>query len=362
MDLELNILVIDDDLGDRKTLKRSLIKNGFNREIFEAESIEDAVQFEGKLVDCAVVDHYLPGLRGLESVEFLRDSFPDACIILISGKGDEELARNAYKEGADDYIPKRLINDQIIKQLMVNAIERRRLKIQLDRDLNELKKFNMLLEKDFSFQMISMKQMTSALSDALLSEDHDKVGELIESMEAEGTHVQGLIQSMIQYHALRDVINPVMKEVRVEAILDKVKLHYRDVFKDSESSLEYSILPFVEGNTSLLTKLFQNLVSNSIVYCKTKPKILVTAEELDENKVRIIFSDNGVGISEEHHERIFEPFERMPFKNQYTGAGLGLATCRKIAEIHHGEISCDSEIGRGSQFKITLNKAKSTKR
>ena len=119
MDIELNILIIDDDLGDRKTLKRSLMKNGFNREIFEAESIEDAVQFEGKLIDCVIVDHYLPGLKGLESVEFLRDSFPDACITLISGKGDEDLARNAYKEGADDYIPKRLINDQVIKQLLM---------------------------------------------------------------------------------------------------------------------------------------------------------------------------------------------------------------------------------------------------
>tara|TARA_B100001245_G_C22847917_1_gene407547 strand:- start:226 stop:1299 length:1074 start_codon:yes stop_codon:yes gene_type:complete len=357
MDIELNILIIDDDLGDRKTLKRSLMKNGFNREIFEAESIEDAVQFEGKLIDCVIVDHYLPGLKGLESVEFLRDSFPDACIILISGKGDEDLARNAYKEGADDYIPKRLINDQVIKQLLINAIERRKLKMQVDRDLYELKKFNLLLEKDFSFQMISMKQMTSSLSDALINEDHDKVGELIERMEAEGAHVQGLIRSMIEYHSLRELKNPEMKKVRLEAILDKIKLHFRDEFKDANSSLEYTVLPFVEGNTYLLTKLFQNLISNSILYCKSNPKINVTAEDLDEYKVRIVVSDNGVGISDENLERIFNPFERMPFKNQYTGAGLGLATCRKIAEIHHGEITCDSEVGRGSQFKITFNKA-----
>lgn len=351
----MNILIIDDDLGDRRTIRRTLIKNGFQNEIFEAESIADAFQFSDELIDCAIVDHFLPGVNGLESVDFLRKSFPNACIIIVSGRGDDELASSVYKQGADDYIPKRLVNDQVIRQLIINAVERRRLKNQVDNDYNELKQFNSLLEKDFSFQMISMKQMTALLSAALQSEDHEKVEELLAQMEQEGSYVQGLIQSMIQYHSLREIKHPEMKQVRIESILDKLKLTFRDKIDESGAEIDYDVLPMVYGNTPLLIKLFQNLLSNSLLYCKSEPRITITAEEIDRQRVQINYTDNGVGINEELVESIFEPFVRIPFKNKYTGAGLGLSTCRKIMDIHHGSIFCESRIGQGSQFKITLN-------
>ena len=71
----------------------------------------------------------------------------------------------------------------------------------------------------------------------------------------------------------------------------------------------------------------------------------------------IAVKDNGIGIPEEHHRQIFEPFKRLHDRSKYEGTGLGLATCKKIVERHGGAIRCESKQGEGTVFYLTLRSA-----
>jgi signal transduction histidine kinase len=102
-------------------------------------------------------------------------------------------------------------------------------------------------------------------------------------------------------------------------------------------------------------QLLQNLISNGIKYCETvPPTISITATPSDDNSWLFAVSDNGIGIPQKHHERIFEPFKRLHGTTKYQGSGLGLATCKKIVERHGGAIRCQSGSGEGSIFFFTL--------
>ncbi len=104
-------------------------------------------------------------------------------------------------------------------------------------------------------------------------------------------------------------------------------------------------------------KLLQNLIVNGIKYSVQgkRPHIIITAEESDFS-INLSVKDNGIGIAKDHFEKIFEVFQRLHTRDQYTGTGIGLSYCKKVVELHKGEIWLDSELGKGTTFNIKLSK------
>ena len=145
-------------------------------------------------------------------------------------------------------------------------------------------------------------------------------------------------------------------------------LEMRQVIIDALSNLEhvvqkrrarvtYGELPAVSG-TPQLTQLMQNLIGNSIKYCEEEiPRVHISAKLQENNVCLFLVEDNGIGIPEEHAQKIFEPFHRLHGVGKYQGTGLGLATCKKIVERHGGTISCTSKKGQGTTFCFTLHGA-----
>jgi signal transduction histidine kinase len=84
------------------------------------------------------------------------------------------------------------------------------------------------------------------------------------------------------------------------------------------------------------------------------PKVEVRAKELVDGMVEISIRDNGIGIDKANSSRIFQPFQRLHGRSAYEGTGIGLSICRKIVERHGGQISVNSEVGKGSTFSFTL--------
>jgi len=119
--------------------------------------------------------------------------------------------------------------------------------------------------------------------------------------------------------------------------------------------IEFDELPVVQGDRTLLEQLYQNLISNAIKFRGTQPpRIRLTAESADGKQVFGV-QDNGIGIKPEYAKQIFVPFKRLHGQAEYEGTGIGLAICAKIVQHHGGTIWVESEPGRGSHFKFTLN-------
>ena len=147
-------------------------------------------------------------------------------------------------------------------------------------------------------------------------------------------------------------------EVDLNEVVHEVCLLQRKNIEELGANIEFKNLPSVYGHPSPLIQIFSNLISNSLKYRHPEipPKVIIKAKEL-KKEWKFAVKDNGIGIEKEYYERIFNIFQRLHNKNEYSGTGMGLAIVKKIIEHLNGEIWLESEAGKGSTFYFTIPKS-----
>ena len=143
--------------------------------------------------------------------------------------------------------------------------------------------------------------------------------------------------------------------VDLNKVLRKV-LHGLDKqIKDTEAQIHIPNLPTIPGFELELHLLFQNIISNAIKFSKEgqKPEINIKAKREDGSWI-ISMADNGIGMDQTYHEKVFAIFQRLNVREKYAGTGIGLAICKRIVENHKGQIWFESEKGEGTTFFIKL--------
>jgi light-regulated signal transduction histidine kinase (bacteriophytochrome) len=146
-----------------------------------------------------------------------------------------------------------------------------------------------------------------------------------------------------------------------ETVQQLQQLELATLLEETDGTIEIpEPLPEVLADPVQIRQLFQNIIANGIKYHRegTSPRIVITANHIGGDKIKIEVRDNGVGIKQELHEAIFKMFKRVHPRQKYEGAGIGLAVCRKIAERHASQIGVDSKEGEGSAFWFTLPAAR----
>jgi signal transduction histidine kinase len=139
----------------------------------------------------------------------------------------------------------------------------------------------------------------------------------------------------------------------------------QETIEEKAAVVNIGRLPTLRAIPQQMEQLFTNLISNSLKYAKPNvpPVISITAEQKrgnppDANILQplweLSFTDNGIGFNEEYRDKIFEIFQRLHAKNEYSGTGIGLAICKKIVENHGGNITAFSRDGEGATFVVTL--------
>jgi len=142
-----------------------------------------------------------------------------------------------------------------------------------------------------------------------------------------------------------------------ETIQQLEQLELGTLIEETQAIIEVpQCLPQVKADAVQIRQLLQNLLANSIKYRRagTAPHIVISAQSTEGDTVRINVQDNGIGIKEALHESVFKMFKRVHSRQQYEGAGIGLAVCRKIVDRHAGRIGVESREGQGSVFWFTL--------
>jgi signal transduction histidine kinase len=127
--------------------------------------------------------------------------------------------------------------------------------------------------------------------------------------------------------------------------------------RENHAVIIHDPLPIVHGDAMQITQVFQNIIDNAIKFCGdgVVPEIHISAESRQE-AWQFAIRDNGIGIPEKYHNKLFILFERLHSRDTYPGTGLGLALCKKVIERHGGRIWVESEFGKGSTFYFTLPK------
>jgi len=144
-------------------------------------------------------------------------------------------------------------------------------------------------------------------------------------------------------------------EVNMASIVERAISNLKMSIYESHAKIDIGKLPNMRVDPIQITQLFQNLIGNGIKYCQkgTSSHIKITAEKLS-NEYVFSVSDNGIGIAENHFNRIFTIFQRLHTRSEYPGTGVGLSICSKIVNRHGGKIWVESELGKGSTFLFSI--------
>jgi len=249
------------------------------------------------------------------------------------------------------------------EQLERDITERNKTQQELTRKVEELARSNADLEQ-FAYvashdlqeplrMVISYTQLLARRYRGKLDASADEfVGFAVDG----ATRMQQLIQDLLSYSRLT-TRGKEPQFTQAEAACNAALENLRESIKNSKAEVSIGPLPTVLADATQLAQLFQNLIGNAIKYRnKRRPEIRVDARP---NGHEWVFSvqDNGIGIEPQYFERIFQMFQRLHTRKDYSGTGIGLAICRKIAERHGGKIWVESLPGQGSTFLFTIPQA-----
>jgi signal transduction histidine kinase len=183
--------------------------------------------------------------------------------------------------------------------------------------------------------------------------------EFLRILHSSAQRMLGLVQSLTVYsHAIHS--DDDHKPVDVELVLDQAIARCRTLIDETEAVITRSPMPFVLGNESQLAQVFESLLRNSLIYRGERPPVIDVRAEQSSEAWRFSVHDNGIGIDQEHHERVFGLFKRL-HGSKYPGTGLGLALCRRIVQRHGGGIYLSSGVGQSSIFSFTVSASASDK-
>jgi signal transduction histidine kinase len=360
----IDVLIIDDDIGDRMQIRRALAKSGVAHELVEASNMEEALQAcEEKPFDTVIVDYNMPGLNGLGGIARLHERHPLLPIIMSTGQGCEQVAAEAIKLGALDYILKSDINEQTVRRAIESAMERASLNRKLAGQQEALENFARILAHDLKNPIASVIGFADLNEFELQKQDFDRE-RVLQSCRRIGRaarSMQAIIETLRQYTQLDSEVK--FEPVYMRAVVESVMENMERTIRERGADILYEDLPTVRGSAPQLAQLMQNLIGNSIKYCEAeKPVVRILARKQPDGNGDWLFEvcDNGIGIPARDCDRVFDPFKRLHSASRYEGTGLGLAICRKIVERHDGSIWCKSAEGEGTSFFFTLAEAGAT--
>ncbi len=369
----LKVLVIDDESGIRSGVTRILrdfhvtypfMDEDYAFEILEAPSGEDGITvIERDKPDIILLDNKLPGMQGIDVLEYIRERKYDIVVAMITSYASIDVAIRATRDGATDFIPK-----PFTPQELKSSIENITKQLYLRRITHKLKQDGKKIRYQFlSVLSHELKAPLNALEGYLRMMQNKEAGETIDDyapqIDRSLQRIQGmrnLIMDLLDFTKIRlerkeEKIQEVdLAEVASQAI---VTVQPYAIQMDVSIDLEVKSDAIIMADPEDMEIIFNNLISNAVKYNKFGGKAEITIDSAD-SEALLIFSDTGIGINSTDSENLFTEFVRI--KNEktrnITGSGLGLSIVKKVVELYHGTIKVDSTPDVGSVFTVRLPK------
>lgn len=249
----------------------------------------------------------------------------------------------------------------LAKALMKDELESLRMKIdelaaenaELRRSNTELEGFAYTASHDLQAPLRVISQTAHLLEmdnrDTLTEEARADLASIISN----ANRMRMLIENLLNFAKVSSATPLGNKRASTRLALDMALANLQEDINGSGAVITADELPASDLDPAYLVPVFQNLIGNSIKFKGEKiPKIHITANE-QQGELLFRLADNGIGIEEKHHARIFDPFRRL-HGEAISGTGLGLPLCRKIIERIGGRLWVESEPGKGSDFYFTI--------
>jgi PAS domain S-box-containing protein len=164
-----------------------------------------------------------------------------------------------------------------------------------------------------------------------------------------------LIRSLLDYSKINSS-GKLLEPTDLTLVLAQVQENLKATIVESGTQITVEPMPVVQAVPLQMVQLFQNLLGNAIKFKGPLPPVIDIRMKEGENHYLFLVEDNGIGMDMKYTNKIFQVFQRLHSRDEYEGAGIGLATCKRIVERHGGLIWVDSKPGKGSVFYFTIRK------
>ncbi|MBV8251255.1 MAG: PAS domain S-box protein [Chitinophaga sp.] len=253
---------------------------------------------------------------------------------------------------------------ELEETVRIRTTELERTVKMLENTNEELREFAHLASHDLQIPMQNIQTYTQA---AKAQEEAGKpTMPWLERIAATSSRISKLIAETLAWSSL-PLTDAVLTTVDLQQIMDTALQDLEPIIKARKADIHCDNLPCIQGMHFPLYRLFQNIINNSLKFCKKQPLVIITAQVMTDEEqmavpglapgirfLRLRFTDNGIGFDPTMAERIFDRFYRGHEQENYAGNGIGLALCRRVAEMHGGRIYACCEPGAGTRIDVFL--------
>lgn len=365
-----NILIVDDEPNNLKILHKLLVDNGYEvHATRESTSVIDAVLNTNP--NLILMDINMPDMNGFEVCEILK-SMPETAdipIIFISAHDDSKHIMTGFEVGGVDYITKPIQFYEVLARVNVHiklCLREQQLKdmqaqerIRFEKVTDMRSQFIQAATHDLKNPLFNIMGYADLLQDLNSESTPEQIAEFSKQISNSSDRMKRLISNML------DLLHAESRHIS----LDLRMINFREFILEHLASQQLSAeeksieLQFdtdepelqVALDMNLFSRVLDNLVSNAIKYSPENTSIFISLSRLPQ-AIALDIADQGYGMSQATIDNLFTPFFRAADmqKRGIEGTGLGLAVIKEIMNRHDGDIQVESELGKGSMFRVLL--------
>lgn len=336
-------------------------------------------------VDVLLLDFRLPGMTAIEALKEIRQARAlDLPVILITGQGTEEIALQAVRLGAADYIVKsenylfrlpfavenaffraQSVREQAalreseerVRQLNA-SLERRVAErtAQLEEANKQLESFSYSVSHDLRAPLRHIHGFIDLLRQELPEHSSDTLRRYVDTVQQSAMRMGELIDDILDFSRTSRV-ELRLAPVALAGLVDEVRRCLEPDLKHRSVRWEMDALPTVQADYPTLRQAVLNLFSNALKYTRTRdPAVIAVSCHASPVADEWIFCvrDNGVGFDMRYADKLFGVFQRLHPDNAFEGTGIGLANVRRIIERHGGRVWAEGQVDKGAAFYFAL--------
>lgn len=384
----LTVLLVEDNPGDAFLIQGMLgVVNPSDTtfQLQHEERLQDAIAtLNSQPFSVILLDLSLPDSQGLQALQTLEENAPSVPVVILTGQKDEALATQAVHAGAQDYLIKGQVTQEVLVRSIRYAIERHRsdsalrqrtlelerANLELNRqaqqlaDVNaDLEAFNYTIAHDLRNPLAGIKT-ACALLDASLGNQDSKSTRYLSMIQEYSQQMGGVFEGLLQLAQLSH--SPLqMQAVDLSATAKMIMAQLRSQHPQHEMQVEIAPQMTVQGDSRLIWMLLDHLLSNAWKFTRNskQPKVeFGTCQSSNlpkdskyfptEGQPIYFLKDNGIGFDMQHSDQVFAPFKQLTQVEE--GQGMGLTMARCIVNRHGGHLWCHSLPNQGVTFFWTL--------
>jgi signal transduction histidine kinase len=385
---QMNILLVEDNEFDRLSINRAFSRSGAAYTITECERAEEAYNFlinEQKSFNIVVIDYRLPGISGLDLLKDILEKKLPLPVVILTGSGSEQVAVDALKIGAYDYIIKdpyggyldllplvmndviKKFDDRIKREKAEEMIRVRDAELQIkNKQLEKLNALNSemvaITSHDLRVPLNAIVGYAEMIKSKLSSMNEHETEGWTDRIIENGYRMAAFVRDLLDMKKIDDYkfhLSP--KPVRLDAIMSSCIDMNSIAMKNRKLEMIFKTegeINIVQVDPLKMEQVFNNILSNAIKFSPEAGIISVVYKNEKNGSVQISICDQGPGVPEESRDVIFDRYYQAEMKDKSPkrsyGMGFGLYISREIINLHNGKIWVVNQDKGGCCFHIEL--------